>query len=60
MKFLKVIKIIHEMFSVTQCNMSYIHRIYIVAYLPHERTVESRKPRNMHATIELRMFIAHC
>jgi hypothetical protein len=34
--------------------------LYIVAYLPHARTDESRKPRNTHAAIELRVFIARC
>jgi hypothetical protein len=33
---------------------------HIVAYLPHARTVESQKPRNMQATMELRVFIARC
>jgi hypothetical protein len=34
--------------------------INIVPYLPHARTVESWKPQNMHATVELRVFIARC
>jgi hypothetical protein len=32
----------------------------IVAFLPNARTVESRKPRNTHAIIELLAFIARC
>jgi hypothetical protein len=32
----------------------------IVTHLSHARTVESRKPRNTHATIEFRVFIARC
>jgi hypothetical protein len=32
----------------------------IVAYLPHERTVETWKPRKTHARIELRVFRARC
>jgi hypothetical protein len=31
-----------------------------LAYLPHARTAESRKPRSTHATIDLRVFIARC
>jgi hypothetical protein len=33
---------------------------YIVAYLPHGRTAEPLKPRNTHATIELRVIAACC
>jgi hypothetical protein len=32
--------------------------VIIVAYLPHASTVESRKPRNKRAAIELRVLIA--
>jgi hypothetical protein len=45
------------------CLYKYINSIkYIVAYeyLPYERTAESRKPRNTHSTITLRVFIARC
>jgi hypothetical protein len=31
-----------------------------VAYLPHARAVESWKPRNTHATIELQVLVARC
>jgi hypothetical protein len=30
--------------------------IYTVAYLPHARTVEPQKPRNTHATVELKCY----
>jgi hypothetical protein len=37
----------------------FIHIIlHIVACLPHARAVEAQKPRNTHATIEVRVFIA--
>jgi hypothetical protein len=32
----------------------------IVAYLPQAGAVETQKPRNTQATIEERVFIAHC
>jgi hypothetical protein len=32
----------------------------IVGCLPHARTVKPQKPRNTHATIEIRVFIARC
>jgi hypothetical protein len=31
-----------------------------VVYLPKARTVKPQKPRNMHATIEVRVFTARC
>jgi hypothetical protein len=31
-----------------------------VACFPHVGTVETQKPRNTHATIEVRVFIARC
>jgi hypothetical protein len=31
-----------------------------VAYLPHAEAVEAHNPRNTHATIEVRVFIARC
>jgi hypothetical protein len=31
-----------------------------VACFPHVGTVETQKPRNTHATVEVRVFIARC
>jgi hypothetical protein len=33
---------------------------YSMACFPHAGTVETKKARNTHAIIEIRVFIAHC